>query len=166
MVTQQALLQQIVSESGIMNKDHQEGLKKRFQQKLAQHVSMVQYHRLREDRFALSQKKVLDRQNESIEKTKEYISLRQNKANYNKSNSLIQKSKRVEEDLSRWEKVVEKNKKEQESRIKQSIKLIREWNDKVSQSSSSKNLRQKGIHKVSSRQSINNSINSIQEIQE
>lgn len=66
----------------------------------------MQYHRMREDRFVLSQKKVLERQNYSIQKIKEYLALRQNKASSNKTSSLIEKSKRVESDLAKWEKRV------------------------------------------------------------
>ncbi len=66
----------------------------------------MQYHRMREDRFVLSQKKVLERQNYSIQKTKEYLALRQDKASSNKTSSLIEKSKRVESDLAKWEKRV------------------------------------------------------------
>ncbi len=56
------------------------------------------------------------------------ISLRQEKANSNKNHSLIQKSKRVEADLNRWEQVIEKNKNMHEKRLRESINLIKGWN--------------------------------------
>lgn len=100
------LLQQLITESGITSKQEQLVLKHQFRKKLSQHVNMVQYHNLREDRFILSQKKVLEKQNLSIQKTKEYLDLRQRKADLNKIISLKDKSKRMESELDRWERIV------------------------------------------------------------
>ena len=61
---------------------------------------------------------------------------------------MLEKSKRVEEDLSRWEKIVTKNKQEHEKRVQDSIRLIEEWNDKLSDSSSTKNIRINSLSKV------------------
>ena len=72
-MSQEALLQQIVTEAGIVRKDQQQGLKRCFDKKCTQHVNMLQYNQLREDRFALNQQKVLERQNLTMEKSKEYL---------------------------------------------------------------------------------------------
>lgn len=44
-----------------------------------------------------------------MEKKKEYIALRQNKAQGNKKYSLLEKSQKVESDLAHWGKIVNKN---------------------------------------------------------
>lgn len=67
---QQMLLRQMISEAGIVKREHKEGLKKYFEKKFAQHVNIMQYHRMREDRFIQSQKRVLEKQNYSIRKAK------------------------------------------------------------------------------------------------
>ena len=64
----------------------------------------------------------------SIEKTKEVIAMRQNKAVFNKNHNILEKSKRVEGDLSRWEKVVERNKKLQDKKLEESLRVIDKWN--------------------------------------
>jgi DNA-binding SARP family transcriptional activator len=74
---QEMLLKQIISEAGIVKKEHKQGLKKYFDKRFAQQINLMQYHRLREDRFIQSQKRVLEKQNYSIQKAKEYIELRQ-----------------------------------------------------------------------------------------
>lgn len=74
---------------------------------------------------------------------------------------MIEKSKRVETDLNRWEKIVDKNKKEQGKRVEESMKLIQEWNDKLSNSSSHKELRvnkNNSLARVNSKKSFNGSI--------
>jgi hypothetical protein len=60
-LNQKAMFQKIVSEAGIARKERQECLRRCFEKKCAQHVNVIQYHRLREDRFAVSQQKVIDR---------------------------------------------------------------------------------------------------------
>lgn len=140
---QELLLKQIISSAGIVKEEHKQGLKKCFDKKFAQHVNTIQYNQLREDRFILSQKKVLEKQNYSIQRAKEEIALRQNRALANKHNSMIDKSKRVEEDLSKWKKVVDNNKQQHEHYLKESIRFIQQWNDKLSESSSRKSIRMK-----------------------
>jgi hypothetical protein len=140
---EELLLKQIISSAGIVKEEHKQGLKKCFDKKFAQHVNTIQYNQLREDRFILSQKKVLEKQNYSIQRAKEEIALRQNRALANKHNSMIDKSKRVEEDLSKWKKVVDHNKQQHEHYLKESIRFIQQWNDKLSESSSRKSIRMK-----------------------
>ena len=63
---QDAMFQQIVSETGHAKKQDKESLKRQINKKYPQHINLIQYHQLREDRFILSQKKVLEKQNQSI----------------------------------------------------------------------------------------------------
>lgn len=122
------ILKQVISEVGIRNADQELSLKRHFDHKFNQHVNLIQYHRLREDRFIISQKKILEKQHLSIEKTKDYLNLKQLKAYTNKNYSIVEKSKRTEADLNRWERIVERNKAESERKIKLSEKLIHNWN--------------------------------------
>lgn len=91
---------------GVVDEKKQDNIKRQIDKKYHKHINLIQYHQLREDRFVLSQKKILEKQHLSIEKTKEYIKLRQEKANHNKNHTIIERSKRVESDLTRWEKIV------------------------------------------------------------
>ena len=67
---------------------------------------------------------------------------------------MIEKSKRVEEDLSRWDKVVIRNKKQSQNRMYESIKLIQDWNDKLSDSSSRKNARIESVSRMLEHKSV------------
>ena len=134
------LLQQLISESGITSQQEQLNLKHQFRKKLSQHVNLVQYHHLREDRFILSQKKVLEKQNLSIQKAKEYLDLRQRKADLNKITSLKDRSKRMESELDKWERIVEKRRQDEELKLKLSQDRIKDWNEKLSESTSRKKM--------------------------
>lgn len=70
---QQMLLKQMIAEAGIVKREHKLSLKREFDKKFAQQVNLMQYHRLREDRFIESQRRVLEKQNYSIQKAREYI---------------------------------------------------------------------------------------------
>lgn len=125
---QREILEQIVAQVGIIDEKKQDNIKRQFNKKYHNHVNLIQYHQLRQDRFILSQKKVLEKQHLSIQKTKEYIKLRQEKANQKKNQTIIERSKRIESDLTRWEKIVDKNKKEHQKKLKQSLHLVKQWN--------------------------------------
>lgn len=51
--------------------------------------------------------------------------MRQEKANQNKNHTIIERSKRIESDLTRWEKIVVKNKKDHEKKLKESLHLVK-----------------------------------------
>lgn len=138
---QELLLRQIAHEAGVVSRQQRVSLKRQFERKYTQHVNMLEYHNLREDRFIESQKKVLEKQHLSVQRTKEYIALRQEKAQTNKTHSLIERSKRVENDLTKWERIVEKNKVDYENRLRESETLIKNWNEKLSETSSRKSLK-------------------------
>lgn len=76
----------------------------------------------------------------SIQKAKEYLDLRQCKANLNKIISLKDKSKRMESELDKWERIVEKKRQEEELRLRLSQDRIKDWNEKLSESSSRKKM--------------------------
>jgi hypothetical protein len=65
---------------------------------------------------------------------------KQQKADTNRKYSLKERSKRVEADLTRWEEVVQKNRKHYNERIDNSTSIIKNWNDKLEESSSRKSF--------------------------
>lgn len=101
---------------------------------------MIEYHRLREDRFILSQQKIIEKQNNSIERAKEFINFKQEKASSLKNYKLVERSKRAEEDLTRWEFIVSKNKDNYKKQINQSEIVIKNWQNKLSESCERKSL--------------------------
>lgn len=106
----EVLLRQFISEAHVSDAKERSTLKEHFKKKLSHHINMLQFHQLREDRFIISQKKILEKQNQSIEKAKEFLDLRMQKANSIKSHHFVQRSKRAEEEISKWEYIVNKNK--------------------------------------------------------
>lgn len=109
---------------------------------------MLQFHQLREDRFIMSQKKILEKQNHSIEKAKEFLDLRMQKANSIKSHHFVERSKRAEGEISKWESIVSKNKERSERELDQSKVLVKQWNKKLSESCTRKTTRLDGISKT------------------
>jgi hypothetical protein len=65
---------------------------------------------------------------------------KQQKADTNKKYNLKERSKRVEADLTRWEEVVQKNRKNYNERIDNSTSIIKNWNHKLEESSSRKSF--------------------------
>lgn len=88
-----------------------------FKQKLSQHIGMLQHHQLREERFALAHQLALQKHNDSALRAKEFLQLRQNKALANKSHSLLERSRRAEGAIEKWENIVDKNRKKYEQEL-------------------------------------------------
>lgn len=79
---------------------------------------MLQYHQLREDRFALAHQLAMQKQNDAAVRAKDFLQLKQNKAVANKSYSLLERSRRAEGGLARWESVVDKNREKYERELR------------------------------------------------
>ena len=92
---QKEILKQIVVEVGIIDQKKQKQLKQQFDKKYSKHVNLIQYHQLREDRFSQAQQKVLEKQSLSIQRTKQIIQSRQDKADSLKNYQIISRSKKI-----------------------------------------------------------------------
>lgn len=128
------IIKQIASEGNTLSEPHAV----RPSRQLSPHINLAQYHRMREDRFILSQKKVLEKQHLSMQRAREFLMIKQEKALSIKNYIIIEKSKRVEADLERWQKIT--GKEEEANRLKNSDKLMKYLNDQLSASSSRKSL--------------------------
>ena len=84
---------------------------------------------MRKDLFALGHQLALHRRDDSTLRAKDYMELRQNKAKANKSHSLLERSRRAEGGLARWEIVLDKNREKYEGQLKEAKAVIRLWNE-------------------------------------
>jgi hypothetical protein len=128
------IIKQIASEGNTLSPPHAA----QPPRQLSPHINLAQYHRMREDRFIVSQKKVLEKQHLSMQRAREFLMIKQEKALSIKNYIIIERSKRVEADLERWQKI--SGKEEESNKVKNSDKLMKYLNDQLSASSSRKSL--------------------------
>ena len=69
------------------------------------------------------------------------------KASSIKNHHFVERSKRAEEEISKWESIVNKNKERSERELDRSKIFVKQWNEKLSESCTRKSTRLDGISK-------------------
>lgn len=110
-------LKQFISAAQIPSKQERGQVREQFKIKLAHHINMLQHHQLRQERVALAQQIAIQNQNDALHRTKHFLQQKQAKAQTNKSHSLLERSKKAEGDLARWERIVDRNREKYEREL-------------------------------------------------